>query len=210
MEKYGYMRVSTQLNDNKESNQGFDRQLLILQENGVEEQNIFEEIISGGVSTSTRPQWELLLEQVNAGDKIIVTEMSRLARSLQDLIVTVNLLISKGVGITFIKEKIEISDEGMNSMNKLMFNLFGAFAEFEKDLISERTKQGLAAKKAAGVKLGRPSKFTTEQIYEIKSLYMNGVKYADIMDQFNVSKCTLITLAKEQEWGARNKKGGSK
>ena len=124
---YGYMRVSTSFEEKKERNQSFDRQLMILREKGVEEQNIFQDRISGGVSTKDRPQFDKMMSILKKGDMIIVTEMSRFSRSLQDLIETVNKLTAKKIGVTFLKENIVVDDNGLNPMNKFIFQLFGAF-----------------------------------------------------------------------------------
>ena len=203
---YGYIRVSTQISDTRANNQTFDRQLKILHDNGVSDENIFKERISGGVSTAERPEWEKLLQVVKSGDMIIVSEMSRLARSLTDLINTVNHLISINVGIRFIKENINVSSNGLDSMNKLIFNLFGAFAEFEKDLISERTKQGLQAKKEQGVKLGRKQTYSDEQIKEILKEYeANLITIEDIAKKYSVSIDRVFVWARKYGVSRRNK-----
>ena len=203
---YGYIRVSTQISDTRANNQTFDRQLKILHDNGVIDGNIFKERISGGVSTAERPEWEKLLQVVKSGDMIIVSEMSRLARSLTDLINTVNHLISMNVGIRFIKENINVSSNGLDSMNKLIFNLFGAFAEFEKDLISERTKQGLQAKKEQGVKLGRKQTYSDEQVKEILKEYEeNLITIEDIAKKYSVSVDRVYVWARKYGVSRRNK-----
>ena len=203
---YGYIRVSTQMSDTRANNQTFDRQLKILHDNGVSDGNIFKERISGGVSTTERPEWEKLLQVVKSGDMIIVSEMSRFARSLTDLINTVNHLISINVGIRFIKENINVSSNGLDSMNKLIFNLFGAFAEFEKDLISERTKQGLQAKKEQGVKLGRKQTYSDEQIKEILKEYeANLITIEDIAKKYSVSIDRIFVWARKYGVSRRNK-----
>ena len=203
---YGYIRVSTQISDTRANNQTFDRQLKILHDNGVIDGNIFKERISGGVSTAERPEWEKLLQVVKSGDMIIVSEMSRLARSLTDLINTVNHLISINVGIRFIKENINVSSNGLDSMNKLIFNLFGAFAEFEKDLISERTKQGLQAKKEQGVKLGRKQTYSDEQIQAILKEYeANLITIEDIAKKYSVSIDRVFVWARKYGVSRRNK-----
>lgn len=206
MKIYGYIRVSTQMSDTRANNQTFDRQLKILHDNGVSDENIFKERISGGVSTAERPEWEKLLQVVKSNDMIIVSEMSRLARSLTDLISTVNHLISMNVGIRFIKENINVSSNGLDSMNKLIFNLFGAFAEFEKDLISERTKQGLQAKKEQGVKLGRKQTYSDEQVKEILKEYEeNLITIEDIAKKYSVSVDRVYVWARKYGVSRRNK-----
>lgn len=193
---WGYARVSTQFrNEEYGKNQEFTRQELILTENGVARENIIEERISGGVSTSKREQWEILMTKVQKGDTIIVAEMSRLARSLQDLIETVNMLIKKKVCIKFIKENINVGNDGMDAMNKLMFNMFGAFAEFEKQIISDRTKQGLRAKKAQGVVLGRPVERPLTS--EFEQDYRAGYSYIELCEKYNMAKGTVARLVKE-------------
>lgn len=203
---YGYMRVSTQFrNEEYGKNQTFDRQELILKEYGVAEENIFRERISGGVSTFKRDEWERLMSITKAGDEIVVSEMSRLARSLQDLIETVNYLIKRGIGINFLKERIEVGSDGMNSMNKLMFSMFGAFAEFEKNIISERTKQGLQAKKSQGVRLGKPKKISEQTESYCKRLREQGYSYKDIGTITNISTAQAQRICTRGEQNEENK-----
>ena len=193
---WGYARVSTQFrNEEYGRNQEFTRQEMILKENGVLPENIIEERISGGISTSKREQWELLMTKVQKGDTIIVAEMSRLARSLQDLIETVNMLIKRKISIKFVKENINVGNDGMDAMNKLLFNMFGAFAEFEKQIISDRTKQGLRAKKEQGVILGRPVERTLTEDFEQD--YRSGFSYIELCEKYQMAKGTVARLVKE-------------
>ena len=204
--KYGYMRISTAFEQSKERNQKFDRQLMILKEHGIEEENIFQDRISGGVSTKDRPQFDLMMSTLKSGDMIIVTEMSRFSRSLQDLIESVNKLTAKKIGVTFLKENIVIDDNRLNPMNKFIFQLFGAFAEFEKSLIAERVKSGMQASKAKGIKLGAPSKIQDEEtIEDFKIDYISGMTYPLMMKKYNLSKPTIIKMVKDL--GLPNRKG---
>lgn len=204
--KYGYMRISTAFEQSKERNQKFDRQLMILKEHGIDEENIFQDRISGGVSTKDRPQFDLMMSTLKSGDMIIVTEMSRFSRSLQDLIESVNKLTAKKIGVTFLKENIVIDDNGLNPMNKFIFQLFGAFAEFEKSLIAERVKSGMQASKAKGIKLGAPSKIQDEEtIEDFKIDYISGMTYPLMMKKYNLSKPTIIKMVKDL--GLPNRKG---
>lgn len=205
--KYGYMRISTAFEQTKDRNQKFDRQLMILKEYGIEEENIFQDRISGGVSTKNRPQFDLMMSSLKSGDMIVVSEMSRFSRSLQDLIESVNKLTAKKIGVTFIKENIIIDDNGLNPMNKFIFQLFGAFAEFEKSLIAERVKAGMHASKAKGTKLGSPTKLTQEQEESFKIDYLQGVAYAIMQEKYNLSKPSVIATAKRLGLPSRNKKG---
>lgn len=204
--RYGYMRVSTVYEESKSKNQNFDRQLMILKENGISEENIFQERISGGVSTKKRPEFDRMMSLVKSGDTIVVSEMSRFSRSLQDLIETVNLLSSKNIGIVFIKENISIDSNGLNPMNKLIFQLFGAFAEFEKSLIVERVKMGLKAAKEKGTKLGRREKIDEIDKEAFTEDYLSGVKYSIISEKYNLNKHTIIKIVKSLGLPPRNQK----
>ena len=193
---YGYARISTAFEQSKDRNQSFDRQLMILKERGIDEKNIFQDRISGGISTKNRPEFDKMMSTLKKGDMIVVSEMSRFSRSLQDLIESVNNLTNKGIGITFIKENIIIDDNGLNPMNKFIFQLFGAFAEFEKSLIAERVKAGMQASKLKGTKLGCPNKLQDEKILaEFKQDYIDGMLYADMMKKYDLSKPSVISTA---------------
>ena len=202
---YGYARISTAFEQSKDRNQSFDRQLMILKEKGIDEQNIFQDRISGGVSTKNRPQFDKMMSTLKKGDMIIVSEMSRFSRSLQDLIESVNNLTNKGIGITFIKENIIIDDNGLNPMNKFIFQLFGAFAEFEKSLIVERVKAGMQASKLKGTKLGAPEKIQDQETINQFTLdYNNGMPYAQMQEKYNLSKPSVISMAKKLGLNPRN------
>ena len=202
---YGYARISTAFEQSKDRNQSFDRQLMILKEKGIDEQNIFQDRISGGVSTKNRPQFDKMMSTLKKGDMIVVSEMSRFSRSLQDLIESVNNLTNKGIGITFIKENIIIDDNGLNPMNKFIFQLFGAFAEFEKSLIAERVKMGMQASKLKGTKLGCPNKIQDQEtINEFILDYNNNIPYAQMQDKYNLSKPSVISMAKRLGLNPRN------
>lgn len=194
--KYGYMRVSTTFENTKERNQTFDRQLMILKENGVEEENIFQERISGGISTSKRVEYDRLMKTVRKGDTIVVTEMSRFSRSLQDLIESVNKLTDEGIGIVFIKENITIDSNGLNPMNKLIFQLFGAFAEFEKSLIAERVKMGMKASKEKGTVLGRPKRNIDMEGF-ISDYTFGNYTYEELAEKYNISRASVGLLIKK-------------
>ena len=202
---YGYARISTAFEQSKDRNQSFDRQLMILKERGIDEQNIFQDRISGGVSTKNRPEFDKMMSILKKGDMIIVSEMSRFSRSLQDLIESVNNLTNKGIGITFIKENIIIDDNGLNPMNKFIFQLFGAFAEFEKSLIAERVKMGMQASKMKGTKLGCPNKIQDQEtIKEFTLDYKNGMQYKEMQEKYNLSKPSVISMAKRLGLKPRN------
>lgn len=193
---YGYVRVSTSFEKTKDRNQTFDRQLEILKQYGILEEHIFQDRITGASETADRLGYNDLMDAVNPGDTIYVTEMSRFSRSLQDLISSCEELMKKQIGIYFIKERIEIGTDGLSPMNKFIFQLFGAFNEFEKSLIQSRVKEGMAAAKANGVKLGRPSRLKDEMIEEIKFDYLSGSTYDDLQEKYNVTRPSLAKILK--------------
>lgn len=193
---YGYVRVSTAFEKTKDRNQTFDRQLEILKQYGILEEHIFQDRITGASETADRLGYNDLMDAVNPGDTIYVTEMSRFSRSLQDLISSCEELMKKQIGIYFIKERIEIGTDGLSPMNKFIFQLFGAFNEFEKSLIQSRVKEGMAAAKANGVKLGRPSRLKDEMIEEIKFDYLSGSTYDDLQEKYNVTRPSLAKILK--------------
>lgn len=193
---YGYARVSTDFEKTKDRNQTFERQIKILTDYGVKAENIFKDRITGGSDTSDRIGYNDLMEIVQSGDTIIVTEMSRFSRSLQDLIATCEDLMKKQIGIYFLKERIEIGTDGLSPMNKFIFQLFGAFNEFEKSLIASRVKEGMAAAKAKGVKLGRPSRLKDDMVEAIKFDYLTGSTYDDLQAKYSVTRPSLAKICK--------------
>lgn len=185
--KYGYLRVST-------DKQNYERQLYVLRECGLDK--VFEETISGTKKACGREQFELLLATIQKGDSVYFESMSRMARSMQDLIDTTNFIVKeKKAKVVFIKENLTIGDgkEGLDAMGGLIFNIMGSFAQFERDLTADRTKQALAAKKAQGVKLGQPEKLTEEQKDEIRSL-KGSMDYFQIADLYGVSRSTIARI----------------
>jgi len=137
----GYARVST-------DDQNLDLQKDALKNAGCDK--IYEDQISG--AKADRPGLTTVLEYAREGDVIVIWRLDRLSRSLKDLIEMVTLLDSKGIGLKSIHESIDTS----SSTGKLVFHIFGALAEFERNLIRERTQAGLQAARARGRKGGRP------------------------------------------------------
>ncbi len=191
--KYGYMRVSTA------DKQEFDRQEFVLKDYNLD--MIFCEKISGTKKACGREEFHNLLDLVKKGDEVYFESMSRMARSMQDLIDTTNFLAkNKKAKVIFIKEDLRIGgDESLDAMGSLIFNVMGAFAQFERDLISDRTKQSLEAKKAQGVILGAPRKYGDEMEEEIKRLYAEGLSCQKIADILGISKTTVVRLKNERK-----------
>lgn len=184
--RYAYVRVSCA------DKQEFDRQELILKDYNIDK--LFEEKISGTKKACGREQFSEMLNVLKAGDYVYFESMSRMARSMQDLIETTNLLVNKyKVKVIFIKENVHLGGgDSLNAMTALVFHIMGAFAQFERDLISDRTKDGLKAKKAMGVKLGKPSIIASEIRAQIIEEYKTTkTTYAELAAKYGVSQYTV-------------------
>lgn len=188
--KYGYMRVSTQ------DKQEFTRQEFVLKDYNLD--RIFEEKISGTKKASGREAFGELIEVLQKGDEVYFESMSRMARSMQDLIDTTNMLVKvKKVKVVFIKENLSIGGDGLDAMGALVFNIMGAFAQFERDLISDRTKQALSAKKANGQTLGRPTIHTAEQRAEVRRMYGEGKRVSQIAEATGLARSTINRMIED-------------
>ena len=189
--KYGYCRVSTK------DKQEFSRQEFVLKEYGIDK--MFEEKISGTKKASEREQFELMLKELKEDDTVYFESMSRMARSMQDLIFTTNLLANKmKVTVVFVKENITVGGTGMDALTSLVFNIMGAFAQFERDLISDRTKQGLQAKKEQGVILGKPkTEIADETVATVLDLHHRGHSINAIVNQTELGRKIVVRILKE-------------
>ena len=189
---FAYMRVSTL------DKQEFIRQEFVLKDYKIDK--VFEEKISGTKKATTRPEFEKLLSEVSEGDTIYFESMSRMARSMQDLIETTNYLANKKkVKVVFIKENITVGGNGLDAMSQLVFNIMGAFAQFERDLISDRTKQSLQAKKQAGVVLGRKATYSDDFRQTVVNYYRQGNSMEKVGKKFGISSGTVYRFIKEEK-----------
>jgi DNA invertase Pin-like site-specific DNA recombinase len=139
--KVGYARVST-------AQQSPQLQIDALQSAGC--QQIYQEIASG--AKAQRPQLEQMLTQLRSGDVLVVWKLDRLGRSLTHLVQLVNQLLEQGVGLQSLNDPIDTT----SAQGRLMFNIFASLAEFERELIQERTRAGLKSARARGRSGGRP------------------------------------------------------
>ncbi len=173
---FGYARVSTE-------QQNLDRQLDMLTQYGVD--YIFNEKMTG--TKRDRPELNKLLDRLMAGDTVVVESLSRLGRSTKDLIELVELFEKKQVHLVSLKEQIDTS----TSAGKLLFTLMSAIAQFERDVIAERTREGLNAARARGRIGGRPR--TNEQkVRQAVKLYQTGqYSVREIEELTGVKKSTL-------------------
>lgn len=126
-----------------------------------------------------------LFETLQAGDHLIVSELSRIGRSVVNVVTIVNQLIALGVNLHILKEQLFIKPNVQNPFTDFQINIFSAFAQLERDLISKRTKEALQARKAKGIKLGKPVGTIQGSIYDkdkekIKELHSLGVTLTNI------------------------------
>lgn len=157
-----------------------------------------EEIVSGTKNENKRVLGKVL-KNLQKGDILIVSELSRLSRTLLDIVKILLHCIQKDIVIYSIKETYEFSD---TLHSKILGIYFGLAAELERDLISMRTKEALKLRKAQGITLGRPRgtchklKYLQEHAAEIQELLQKKVKCSDIASMFHVSRSTLFTYLK--------------
>jgi DNA invertase Pin-like site-specific DNA recombinase len=174
--KIGYARVST-------VEQNLDLQVDALKKAGCE--TIYSEKIS---ASKTRLELQHALKSIRDGDVLVVWRLDRLARSMRELIEIVSLLDARGVGFESLTEKIDTTSAG----GRLMFHIFGALAEFERNLIQERTKAGLDAARARGRKGGRKQVLSEKHKKEIKTLAADPQhRIIDIATRYKVSRSTI-------------------
>lgn len=184
----GYARVST-------TEQDTALQIDALKAAGCE--RIYKE--SGSGKSRKRPELEKFLDMVRAGDTLIVWRLDRLGRSLKDLVEIVTELEEKEVGFRSLTESIDTTNAG----GKLIFHIFAALSEFERSLIQERTKAGLAAARARGRKGGRPRKLDYKQVQKARAMLADpAITKTEVAEHFGVTRMTLneaIHRAEEDE-----------
>lgn len=182
----GYARVST-------GDQTLDLQQDALRSAGCE--HLFTDVLSG--TKTERPGLSEALAYLRSGDTLVVWRLDRLGRSLPHLIETIQSLQQRGVGFRSLTEAIDTTTPG----GKLIFHVFGALAEFERDLIHERTTAGLAAARARGRVGGRPKKLADpKQRALARALYASGeTDVATICQTLGISRPTLYRVLKEPE-----------
>ena len=175
-QRIGYIRVSS-------VDQNSDRQL-----EGVVLDRIFTDKVSG--KNTNRPELDNLIRFAREGDTIIVHSMDRLARNLDELRYLVNSLTNRGISIEFIKENLSFTGED-SPISKLMLSVMGAFAEFERALIRERQREGIALAKQRGVYKGRKKALSTEQAADLVNRVQAGENKSKVAKEFGISRETL-------------------
>jgi DNA invertase Pin-like site-specific DNA recombinase len=178
--KIGYARVSTKDQDTAAQEEA-------LKAAGCSK--VFKETASGG--KWERAELHRMIDQLRAGDTVVVWKLDRFSRSLRDLLQLLAQLEGLGVGFQSLTESIDTTSAG----GRMMMQIVGAFAEFERNLIRERTSAGIARAKAAGKHLGRPSKLSPEQQAEIiRSLKAGEKSQAELARLFRVSPSAISRL----------------
>jgi len=173
----GYARVSTE-------EQHLDAQVSALEAAGAE--RIFAEKVSG--TKKARPDLDRMIDQLREADVVVVTKYDRLSRSLQDLLHIVGAISAKGAGFRSLAEDIDTT----TSAGRLVFHVFASIAQFERERISERTKEGLAASRMRGRIGGRPPALSPERRAEVARMRdQEGRGIAELARLFQVSPNTI-------------------
>ena len=175
-QRVGYVRVST-------LDQNTVRQL-----DGVNVDRVFEDKASG--KDLNRPELEEMIKFVRDGDTVLVHSMDRLARNLEDLRAIVRRLTAKKVRVEFVKEQLSFTGDD-NAMANLLLNVMGAFAEFERSLIRERQREGIALAKKRGAYRGRTPSLDIARAAELREKAAAGVPKAVLAREFGISRETV-------------------
>lgn len=175
-----YLRVSS-------VTQNTDRQLV-----GVECDKEFVDKCSG--KDTNRPAFIAMMDYVRDGDTINIHELSRLARNTQDLLNIVKDLNGRGITIKFMKENLTFTGDNNDPFQHLMLTMLGAISTFERDLILERQREGIAIAKANGKFRGRPSSFSEDQIGQIRAEFDQVKNKTELARKYGISRSYLYKL----------------
>jgi len=181
-QRIGYVRVSS-------TDQNPEPQL-----EGVEMDRVFTDHASG--RDTQRPQLDALLTYVRGGDMVIVHSMDRLARNLDDLGRLVQQITQGGIGVMFIKENLTFTGED-SPMANLLLSVMGAFAEFERALICERQREGIALAKKRGAYRGRRKALSPEQVAELQQRATSGEQKTALAREYSISRETLYQYLRD-------------
>lgn len=176
----GYARVSTE-------NQNLDRQIDALIEAGVDLRMIYQEKMTG--TKKDRPELNRMLSDLQENDVVIITDLTRISRSTKDLLDIIEKIKNKGASIKSLKD-IWLDTTSENPYNDFLLTVMSGLSQLERDLISQRTKEGLKAAKVRGRNGGRPSK-QNEKGETVLLLYKGGMKIVDICKETALSRSTV-------------------
>ncbi|HEY1987685.1 MAG TPA: recombinase family protein [Terracidiphilus sp.] len=180
-QRVGYVRVST--TDQNTERQMPDRAGLHC---------VFEDKCSG--KDVNRPQLQAALKHLRAGDTLVVHSMDRLGRNLMDLKTIINDLTGRGVAVEFVKEKRTITAD-TDPMTKLFFDIMACFAEFERSLLKERQREGIAIARAKNIYKGRKKALNDEQSAQLKQMLLEGKKKTEIAAALGITRQTVYAYA---------------
>jgi DNA invertase Pin-like site-specific DNA recombinase len=177
-QRIGYIRVSS-------LDQNAERQL-----DGIQLDKVFTDKASG--KDTNRPQLHAALNHVRAGDTLVVHSMDRLARNVEDMLRLVREMNDRGVSVEFIKEHMSFTADSDDPRSTLMFTMLSAFAQFERSLIKERQREGIALAKAKGtVYKGRRPALNAERIAQLREQAAAGANKTKLAREFGISRETL-------------------
>jgi DNA invertase Pin-like site-specific DNA recombinase len=145
-----------------------------------------------GTTTNNRKSLKECLTYLREGDKLVITKLDRLCRSIKDLSNISDQLNKKGVSLVVLDQAIDTS----TSTGRLLFNMLGCISEFEAELRKERVRDGVKKSMENGVKFGRKSKLSAEQITKMKSRRDSGVKISDLVAEFGISRESVYRLTR--------------
>lgn len=180
---FAYCRVST-------ADQTTDNQVGEIAAAGfaVEPKRVFEETISGSVPAMERPGFARLIDRLEAGDVLIVTKLDRLGRNAMDVRSTVDQLAGIGVKV----HCLALGGADLTSpAGRMTMSVISAVAEFERDLLIERTQAGLSRAKAEGKALGRPAALSSSQLAEVKAKRAEGFSLGELAKAYGVSRAAI-------------------
>jgi DNA invertase Pin-like site-specific DNA recombinase len=177
-QRIGYVRVSSIV-------QSTERQL-----DGVQVDRVYEDKLSG--KDVNRPQLKAAMDYCRDGDTLLCHSLDRLGRNTEDLLRIVREMNAKGVSVEFVKNGL-VFDGKDNPMSKLMLTMLAGFATFERDLIRERQKEGIAIAKTKGVYKGGQPKLTAVQAEDLREKARQGATKAELARAYGVSRETIYT-----------------
>lgn len=183
---FAYLRVST-------SDQTTENQLREIQAHGfaVDARRAITETISGSVPTSERPGFGRLVDKMEAGDVLVVTKLDRLGRNAMDVRSTVEALAGVGIRV----HCLALGGMDLTSpAGKMTMGVIAAVAEFERDLLIERTQAGLARAKAEGKTVGRPATFSPEKAAEVRTKLAQGESVAALARTYKTTRQTIMRV----------------
>lgn len=184
----GYIRVST-----SRQGQSLDTQREALVDAGCNPNHIYEDTISG--AKWSRPGLDKALEYMRPDDTLVVTRLDRLGRNLADTVTTIANLAERGINVRVLEPALDTSRPG----DKVVVNIMASLAEWERDLLVQRTREGVAHARAQGKVVGRKPKLTPEQKAQINQLYRAGESIPALARSFGVSRPTIYRALDREE-----------